>query len=143
MHARPGGSPRWAARLYGLNAVLLVVHEIDSAYWHEWNLFHLPGGIQFFLLLHLPLLALVLWGFRQTVLWARGARVAGYLLAAAGIFAFSVHTAFITAGAPGFRLPVSQIVLWSTLVVSLAEVAVVLRSPVPGAPEATPFARSP
>ena len=57
--------PVW---LYSANAVLLVVHEIDSAYWHEWSLLGLPGGIQFFLVLHLPLLAIVLWGFRQVVL---------------------------------------------------------------------------
>ena len=29
---------------YFVNSVLLIVHEIDSAYWEEWNLFRLPGG---------------------------------------------------------------------------------------------------
>ena len=27
-----------------LNFALLVTHQIDSAYWKEWELFHLPGG---------------------------------------------------------------------------------------------------
>jgi hypothetical protein len=38
----------WA---YLTNATLLCVHEIDSAYWHEWSLFGIPGGIQLFLTL--------------------------------------------------------------------------------------------
>ena len=31
--------------VYLANAVLLIVHEIGSAYWKEWDLFRLPGGI--------------------------------------------------------------------------------------------------
>lgn len=48
--------------LYRVDASLLAVHEMDSAYWKEWELFHLPGGLGFFLLLHLPLLGAVFWG---------------------------------------------------------------------------------
>ncbi|MGD0589579.1 MAG: DUF6713 family protein [Bacteroidota bacterium] len=29
-----------------LNLTLLIIHEIDSTFWKEWNLFRLPGGIQ-------------------------------------------------------------------------------------------------
>ena len=29
---------------YLADLTLLVVHEIDSAYWKEWELFHLPGA---------------------------------------------------------------------------------------------------
>ena len=123
----------WTAAvwLYLTNAVLLVVHEIDSAYWHEWSLLGLPGDIQFFLLLHLPLVAIVLLGFRQVVLWTRGAKAFSYFLATAGIVAFAVHATFIAKGSPEFRLPVSQAVLWSTLLVSLAQIAVVSRCPRP------------
>jgi hypothetical protein len=44
------------------NSVLLINHEIDSAYWKEWELFRLPGGIAGFLLIHFPLLFLILYG---------------------------------------------------------------------------------
>ncbi len=30
--------------LYLGNILMLIVHEIDSAYWEEWKLFRLPGG---------------------------------------------------------------------------------------------------
>ena len=48
--------------LYLLNATLLIIHEIDSAYWKEWKLFHLPGGEAGLLLLHIPNLMPVLYG---------------------------------------------------------------------------------
>lgn len=34
--------------LYLTNAVLLINHEIDSAYWKEWDLFRFPGGLRVF-----------------------------------------------------------------------------------------------
>jgi hypothetical protein len=34
--------------LFFANAVVLLTHQIDAAFWHEWVLFGLPGGIQFF-----------------------------------------------------------------------------------------------
>jgi len=64
-----------------LNCALLFSHEIDSAYWQEWNLFGLPGGIQLFLVLNLLLLVVALYGFKQVVLGGRGRR---FFPAAAG-----------------------------------------------------------
>jgi hypothetical protein len=46
--------------LCSVSAVTLIVHEIGSAYWKEWDLFCLRGGAASFLLLHLPLLFLVM-----------------------------------------------------------------------------------
>jgi hypothetical protein len=31
---------------------------MDSAYWKEWNLFNLGGGIDLFLALHFPIIAI-------------------------------------------------------------------------------------
>ena len=57
--------------IYLVNSVLLINHEIDSAYWQEWELLHLPGGITGFLLVHFPVLFANLGGLvlvcRQTV----------------------------------------------------------------------------
>jgi hypothetical protein len=107
------------------NLAFLIVHEIDSAYWHEWAVFGLPGGIQFFLVLHIPLMAVLFWGFWRVVLWTRGAKVFSFLLAFAGILAFSIHMILIMGGSQEFRLPVSQVVLWGTLLLSLSQLAVV------------------
>lgn len=53
--------------LYIMTLSLLIAHEIDSTYWHEWELFGIPGGIQFFVLLHIPLVMVALWGFQKIV----------------------------------------------------------------------------
>ena len=48
--------------VYLVNTTLRICHEIDSAYWREWELFHIPGGPIAFVVLHLPLVAFVLYG---------------------------------------------------------------------------------
>lgn len=110
--------------LYLTNAVLLINHEIDSAYWKEWDLFHLPGGIGGFLLLHFPLLFLVLYGMAAVAGQRPSAPWFSLLLSAGGIFAFSIHTYFLKKGRQEFDHPVSKGILWATLVVSLAQMAV-------------------
>lgn len=112
---------RVAEGLYLLNATVLIVHEIDSAYWHEWRLLHLPGDIQLFLLLHLPLIPLVLLGYRAQVRQSRHARTASLLLAATGLGAVLLHGVFIAAGDRAFTLPLSLGLLAATLILSLLQ----------------------
>ncbi|MBM3131012.1 MAG: hypothetical protein FJ009_20590 [Chloroflexi bacterium] len=118
---------RWAVNLYLLNCALLFTHEIDSAFWREWDLIGIPGGIQVFLVLNFALLIVALYGFQQVVLGSNSARAFSFLLAAAGVFAFSIHTFFIATGRPEFTLPVSLAILGATLIVSLAQAIVVWR----------------
>ncbi len=117
---------RWANNLYLANLVLLTTHEIDSAYWHEWSLFGLPGGIQVFLLLNFFVLLLAIFGYRQLLLGARGGAWFSLVLVAAGVFAFTIHAYFVLAGHPEFTLPASLVVLSLTLIVSVAQGAVTL-----------------
>lgn len=121
-------STKSAARVYLLNAVVLTAHEIDSAFWHEWELFRLPGGIQLFLVLNILLLGIVFWGYRAVVLWTPSARAYSYLLASAGLFAALVHGVFLAAGTPHFRLPVSLGLLATTLLLSTWQIIVASRA---------------
>lgn len=107
--------------LYLVNATLLVTHEIDSAYWREWELLHLPGGIQGFLVCHLVLLPLVLFGLAEV---ARGRQSGLWFslgLAGAGILACLIHGFYLLGGYPQFRLPMSLGVLGTSAVVSLIQ----------------------
>lgn len=107
--------------LYLLNFALLFTHQVDSAYWKEWEMFRLPGGLQLNLALNFGLLAAALAGFW---LLLDGA-VAGYafalVLAAAGLLAFALHSAFLLRGHPAFRTPVSLLVLAAAVPVSLLQ----------------------
>jgi hypothetical protein len=115
--------------LYLLNVVFLTVHEMDSAYWHEWDLLRLPGGIQLFLILHIPLLGVILFGFWRVVLWERGAGPFSYTVAGIGVGAVALHTALLLAGNPEFRQPTSFMVLAGVLVVSCLQIFTTYRSP--------------
>ena len=113
--------------LYIANFALLITHEIDSAFWHEWNLFGIPGGIQVFLILNFILIAVFLIGMEKVVRGERGAKAFSYLLAACGIFAFTIHTVFIMLGNPEFRLPISIAILVLILIVSVLQIVEVYR----------------
>ncbi len=110
--------------LYLTNAVILICHEIDSAYWREWELFNLPGGAGFFVLLHFPLMFIVLYGLVLVHQGAAAALVISLLLAASGIFAFTIHLLFISRGHHQFQTPVSLFILLATLAASLTQAVV-------------------
>jgi len=110
--------------LYLANSVLLITHEIDSAYWQEWRMFGIPGGLNGFLILHLPLVFLLLYGVVLVFQQAFSGLIFSLLLSFAGIFAFIVHALFIRLGRKEFRTPVSLGILIASFLVSLAQAAV-------------------
>jgi hypothetical protein len=110
--------------LYLVNAVLLINHEIDSAYWKEWELFRLPGGIAGFLWIHFPLLFVILFGLVQVYRGTLAGLVFSMLLSLGGLFAFTIHSYFIRRGRDEFKTPLSLGILAATLLVSLAQGAV-------------------
>jgi hypothetical protein len=110
--------------LYFINAILLICHEIESAYWEEWKLFKLPGGITGFVLLHIPLLALILTGLLLVFQMNLYGVILSILVALGGIFAFTIHGHFRKKGAAGFNLPLSHYLLRLILIISLAQLAV-------------------
>ncbi len=112
--------------LYLSNSVLLINHEIDSAYWKEWELFKLPGGITGFLLIHFPLLLFVLYGLVLVARSSSSGLIFSLILCLSGIFAFSIHTYFIKKGRNEFDKPISKFILIATLIVSIIQLAVTL-----------------
>ena len=107
--------------LYLLNLALLATHEIDAAYWQEWRLFGLPGGIEAFLVLNLLALLIALLGFRWLSLARRSGDWLSMFLGGAGVAAFTVHMVFIVTGRPEFALPTSLALLALILIVSVAQ----------------------
>ncbi len=112
--------------IYLLNTVVLIIHEIDSAYWKEWELFRLPGGVTGFLLLHFPLLFLVLYGLVLVREGTRAGLIFSILLAGGGIFAFGIHSWFIKRGREEFTSAVSRAILHLTLVLSIVQAALTI-----------------
>jgi len=107
--------------LYTVNLLFLIVHEMDSAYWKEWELFHLPGGLGGFLLIHLPLFLPALWGIVQVHELTRAGLIISLVVAGAGLFAFSIHTYFIKKGREEFTPWVSRFILFGTFILSIPQ----------------------
>ena len=114
--------------LYLLNGAILLTHEIDSAYWKEWELFGMGGGIQLFLAINFVLVLVVLVGLQHLAAGKRAGHVFALVLAAAGLFAFTVHTWFLLQGRPEFGLAASKILLGATLIVSPVQAYVAFRA---------------
>ena len=112
--------------VYLVNSVLLINHEIDSAYWKEWELFKLPGGITGFLMIHIPLIFFVLYGLVLVFQQSFTGLVFSLVLSLGGIFAFTVHMYFIRKGRDEFRAPMSLFILVSTLIVSLVQAMITI-----------------
>lgn len=102
-----------------LNATLLTLHQIDAAYWQEWQMFRLPGGNQLNLLLNLPIFLLVFGLFRWVILDHPRARLAHRMLAILGLLAVVIHASFWAAGYAEFRQPASMLILAGTGLLSL------------------------
>ncbi len=117
--------------LYLANATLLINHEIDSAYWREWNLFFPAKGevtpasenrnMSFFLLAHLPLVFLILYGLVEVYNRSNAGLILSLVLSCGGLFAFCAHMFFLRKGRQEFNTPLSLLVLIVTLPVSLAQ----------------------
>jgi hypothetical protein len=107
--------------LYFVNSIFLINHEIDSAYWKEWDLFGLPGGIRGFLIVHFPLLFVVLLGLILVYQQSLAGLVFSLILCFFGVFAFTIHMYFIKKGREEFKEPTSLFILVATFVVSIIQ----------------------
>lgn len=116
--------PNMLLLLYLINSVLLINHEIDSAYWKEWELFRLPGEITGFLILHFPLLFIVLYGLVLIVQQSFWGYICSLFLCAGGLFAFCIHMYFLRKGRDEFNTPLSKLILILTLIVSIAQLII-------------------
>jgi hypothetical protein len=115
--------------VYIINAVILINHEIDSAYWQEWKLLNPKdeNGINGFLILHFPMIFAVLYGL---VLVENG-NLAGLIISlfvgASGIFAFFFHFYHLKKGKQEFNTLISKAIIISTFLISMFQTGLTLK----------------
>jgi hypothetical protein len=115
--------------VYIINAVILINHEIDSAYWQEWKLLNPKdeNGINGFLILHFPMIFAVLYGL---VLVENG-NLAGLIISlfvgASGIFAFFFHFYHLKKGKQEFNTLISKTIIISTFLISMFQTGLTLK----------------
>jgi hypothetical protein len=115
--------------IYLVNAVLLINHEIDSAYWQEWRLMKISdkNGIDIFLLLHFPVIFVVLLGLVYINEYKFTGLIISLLLSLGGIFAFCFHFYHIRKGKPEFNTIISKTIIIATFLVSIFQIYLTLR----------------
>lgn len=107
---------RW---LFLANATVLLAHQVDAAYWHEWELFSIPGGNQVNLLLNIPIIALVLYSHSRVISNLHTGLAFYKLLAALGFLTVGIHSFFFLRGSEQFIQPMSIALLVATFVLSV------------------------
>ncbi len=110
-----------AGRLYVGNLALLATHQADAAYWQEWDVFGLPGGLVFFLLFNVGAVALLAFGLVRVAEGAPSARGFAVLCAAVGLLTCALHAIFLRLDRTAFWTPASLGLLSAILLASIAQ----------------------
>lgn len=98
-------------QFYLLTTTFLIAHQIDAAFWKEWEMFRLPGGIQFFDLFNLIAFPPVLYGIKVVALNEKHGFNYAIGVSLLGIITFLIHTGFFLFGYTQFHLPLSYLII--------------------------------
>ncbi|MBU0971447.1 MAG: hypothetical protein KKC20_12415 [Proteobacteria bacterium] len=97
--------------LYIVNATLILLHEIESAYEKEWEILKLPGKITGFLLLHIPIIILLFYGLIEIEKNSTIGLIFGIILGIGGVIPAIVHKMFFKTPEK-FNLPISNVIIY-------------------------------
>lgn len=100
--------------MYILNATLLLLHEIESAYEQEWEILKLPGKITGFLIFHIPIIFLIFYGLIEIDKQSTIGLIFGIATGIGGIIPFIVHK-IVVKKAEHFNLMISNIIIFSNI----------------------------
>ena len=112
---------------YLITATLLILHQIDAAYWHEWEMVSLPGGIQGFLLFNILAIPLLLIGYKHILKSTATAIKSSYICAGVGLLLFFAHAVFLLLGYEQFRLPLSLAIIGLCLISSIWQISLTMK----------------
>ena len=115
--------------IYLINAVILINHEIDSAFWQEWKLFNPKdeNGINGFLIIHFPMLFAILYGLVLVDKGLLTGFVISLLLGLSGIFAFFFHFYHLRKGRQEFNTLLSKGIIISAFLISIFQIGLTIK----------------
>lgn len=106
---------------------LLIFHQIDAAYWQEWQMFHLPGGIQGYLVFNIAVLPFLLIGYANVIKGHKSGFLCSYICAGLGVLTGLIHATFALFESQRFNLPLSMLIIMLCLVSGMIQLAVTWR----------------
>lgn len=111
-----------------LNLALTLTHQVDAAYWHEWEMFGLPGGVQLFNAINVLIFVFVLACFVAVVRRKASGFTCSLVIATVCASILPIHAAFALVGYPQFHLPFSVLLIVATFAASIAQVVLTVRA---------------
>ena len=104
--------------LYILNATLLLLHELESAFEREWEILGLPGRITGFIIMHFPIISILFYGLilleRQSLL----GYFIGIISGIGGLLPFLVHKIMFRKEGH-FNRSISNILIYSNIIAGI------------------------
>ena len=104
-----------------LNATLLLLHEIESAYEKEWEILRLPGKITGFLLMHIPIILFLFWGLIEIYNHTTMGMIIGIITGIGGLIPFVVHN-FLAKRDKCFNRMVSNIIMIFNIITGIGTI---------------------
>ncbi|MCL2468287.1 MAG: hypothetical protein FWF02_02340 [Micrococcales bacterium] len=103
---------------YVLTATFLLLHEIESGYVKEWEILRLPGEITGFLLMHIPILFALFYGFYGIVEHPGARTPIGVAIGLGGLLPWLVHKVVVNKR-EYFSSAVSNVIIYGSAVSGL------------------------
>ena len=109
--------------IYIINAALLLLHEIESAYVKEWEILKLPGKITVFLLLHIPIILVLFWGAIEIEKQTTTGNVIALIAGIGGLLPFFVHKLLVKRKGY-FESALSNIIIYLNVIAGIATIVI-------------------
>lgn len=104
---------------YILNGMLLLLHEIESAYEKEWEILKLPGKITGFIILHIPIILVIFYGLLEIDKQTKVGLIIGIITGIGGLIPFVVHKIAVRTK-ENFDKLISNILIFSNIITGMA-----------------------
>jgi hypothetical protein len=98
-----------------INATLLLLHEIESAYEKEWEILKLRTGLTGFLIIHIPLILIFFYGILEIDKPSYAGLILGIITGVGGLVPFLVHKIFVRRK-DHFNLVISNIIIYLNII---------------------------
>lgn len=116
------GLPSGLNKVVILNLALVLTHQVDGAYWHEWEMFQLPGGIQLNNFINLITFVVLIYLFIPVVQRKASGITCSLVIAAISALVLPTHVGFAIVGYQQFHLPFSIFIIVGTFLLSILQV---------------------
>ena len=111
-----------------LNLSLVLTHQVDAAFWREWEMFGLPGGIQLFNAINVVIFLAVLFCFMAVIQRRPSGFRCSLVIALLCASVLPIHAAFALSGFTQFHLPFSVFLIVATFAASIVQVVLTFRA---------------